>query len=318
MRSLGRILLYGIQGFRRNIWLSVIAIITMVLTLTTITVFAIGDVVVTKEYQQINGKIDYIVFLQDSASDADVSNLITQIDDRPEVTASKLLGKDQVRQAFEENTQSLESLKGIVTADNNPLPREIDIKFHDPQQIDTFDRFVNQPRFSQVIENTSYQYNKNKGAIDNYLRTANFLKIFGLFFTGFFVFISILVILNTIRLTIFSRREEIEIMRLVGATYSYIRGPFLVEGMLFGLLGALFSGMLFWGLLHQLQEVLLDSVRYGTTNVINDLFSTSLGTIVSNSGFNTLFLQMLALQILIGVLLGTLCSALAARRYLRE
>lgn len=316
MISIWRILIYGIQGFRRNIWLSVIAIITMTLTLTTITVFLLGDLVATRQYQEFNKKIDYIIFLRDSAPDADVDALVQQVAARSEVSSSIFQSKEDIRKKFEARFQSVEALKGIVTSENNPLPREIDVKFKDPRQIDTFDSFIRDPRYEEIIESTSYQ--NNKSAIDNYVRSTNVLKVFGLFFTGFFVLISLIVILNTIRLAIFSRRDEIEIMRLVGATRSYIRGPFLVEGILFGVLGALLSAVLFWGLLRQLQIVLQDSIRFGTSNFINDLFSSSLGSITNASGFNTVFSQLVGIQLVVGVALGIFCSFVAARRYLRE
>lgn len=316
MSNIFRILRYGIQGFRRNIWLSIIAIITMTLTLTTITVFVLGDMVANKQYEEFNKKIDYIIFIKDAAADADVDSFFSQVKAREEVSQSGFYSKEDIRKKFEESFKENEALRGIVTAENNPLPREVDIRFHDPRSIDTFDKFVAQPRFEQIVESTSYK--SNRGAIDNYVRTTNVLKVFGLFFTGFFILIAVLVIFNTIRLAIFARREEIEIMRLVGATKGYIRGPFLIEGMLFGVMGALFSAVLFWGLLRQLQLVLQDSLRYGTTNFINDLLSSSMSNITSASGFNDLFMRLLLTQIAAGVLLGTICSYVAARRYLRE
>jgi cell division transport system permease protein len=316
MISFIRIIRYGAQGFKRNIWLSVIAIITMTLTLTTVTVFALGDLVASKQYQEFNKKIDYVIFLKDAASDGDVDGFYTQLKLRSEVKASTYYDKTQVLSRFQENVKNIEALKGVVSSDNNPLPREVDVKFNDPKQIDTFDNFVRQTKYVQIVEATSYQ--TNKGAIDNYLKATNLLRLFGLFFTGFFVLIAFLVILNTIRLAIFSRREEIEVMRLVGATTAYVRGPFLVEGILFGLIGALISAILFWGILHQVQLVLQDSLRTGTTNYLSDIFSSSLGGIISIPGFNSLFGQLLLLQLGAGVLLGTLCSYIAARRYLRE
>lgn len=318
MSTLWRILKYGVQGFRRNIWLSVIAVITMSLTLAMITIFFVGDIVATKQYQELNQKIDYVVFINDSASDADVTLLRDQINDQPEVQSSVYYSKDQVRLKFENEFGQVSAFKGIITPENNPLPREIDVKFFNPQQIDIFDKFVNQARFSQIVENTSYSYQANHISIENYVRTTNMLKIFGLFLTGFFVIIAVLVILNTIRMAIYSRREEIEIMRLVGATHGYIRGPFLIEGIFFGVIGAAITSLMSWILLHQLQKVLADSLKFGTTNFINDLFGSSLNMITKVSGFNSFFSQLAIMQIVVGVLLGVSCSYLAARRYLKE
>jgi len=316
MISLFRILRYGVQGFRRNIWLSVIAIITMTLTLITITIFGLGDLVARNEYQRFNQRIDYSIYLRDEASDADVQSFDAQLKQRYEVADSTYYDKAAVRTKFDERFGKVDGLKDIVTDDNNPLPREIDVRFRDPKDISSFDNFVQQAQYKQIVQTTSYQDNSTE--IDTYLHSTNVLRIFGLFFTGFFILIAVLVILNTIRLAIFARREEIEVMRLVGATSGYIRGPFLVEGLLFGLLGALISAIMFWALLHQAQLILQDSLRLGTASYLSDLLSASFGTITSTTGFDSLFLLLLGMQVIIGVLLGVGCSFVAARRYLHE
>ena len=314
--SLLRILRYGAQGFRRNIWLSVIAIITMTLTIMTITIFALSNVVASHKYQEFNSKIDYNIFIRDSASQADVDLLRTQASTRSEVAQLVYLDKDQVRERFDQVFSHEDELKGIFTVDNNPLPREIDIRFKDPNQIDTFDSFVRQDRFAKVVEDTTYRV--NRPVITNYVRITNFLKVFGISFTGFFILIAVLVILNTIRLAIYSRRDEVEVMRLVGGTRSYIRGPFLVEGVLFGFLGALIATIFCWVFLHQLQLILATSFQDNSTNYISELFGGTFGTITSIRGFNDLLIQLFIFQVGIGLALGILCSYLAVHRYLRE
>ncbi len=311
-----RIFLYGFQGFKRNLWLSVIAIVTMTLTLTTMTIFILGDLVAVKKYQEFNQKIDYLIFIKDEPSEADVASFYAQVQNRPEVASSSLLSKEDVREKFEDRFEQTQALQGIISEDNNPLPREIDVKFSEPTGVDTFDSFVRQGKFQDLVEATSYQ--SNRGTIDAYLRTTSILRVIGLFFTIFFIVIAVLVILNTIRLAIFARREEIEIMRLVGATATYIRGPFLVEGSLFGVLGALFSSLIFWGILHQLQQVLVTSAAAGTTNFLNELLGSTFEPITTATGFSGVYAQVVVLQILIGLLLGLLCSFIAAHRYLQE
>ncbi|MBU6389568.1 ABC transporter permease, partial [Patescibacteria group bacterium] len=303
-------------GFRRNIWLSVIAIITMTLTVTTITIFALGNVVAAKKYQEFNNRIDYNIFIKDSASDADVSQFRMLIGQRGEVASDTYLSKDAVRQRFEHEFAGEASLKGLFTPDNNPLPREIDVRFKDPKDIASFNSFVRQNRFQQIVDDTSYRNNSQE--IDTYIRLTNFFKIFGLSFTGLFVIIAILVILNTIRLAIYSRREEIEIMRLVGATRGYIRGPFLMEGVLFGVLGSMISAVLAWVFLRQLQTLLESSFNTQTTNFITDLFGSTFGVITNGSTFNTFFAQIFLMQLAIGLILGVFCSYIAVRRYLKE
>lgn len=310
-----RIIWYGIQGFRRNIWLSIIAIITMTLTITTITVFVMADMVAAKQYQEFNNKVDYSIFLKDSATEMDVSSFVSQLKSRPEVSRVNYLTKDDVRTKFNLSLGAVPEIQGIVTPDNNPLPRQIDVKFGDPKDMESFHKFVSNERFNLLVDSTTYK--RNKGAIDNYLRITNLIKVSGIFFTSFFILIALMVIFNTIRLTIFARREEIEVMRLVGATRGYIRGPFLIEGVLFGLLGALFSGLLLWVTLTQLGSVFRDS-SLSDLSLIVQMLQSSLGSLVDKSSFDSLFTTLVSVQVLVGIVLGILCSTLAVKRYLRD
>jgi len=312
--SVFRIVNYGVQGFRRNIWLSVIAIITMTLTIVTVTAFALANYAAVQQYTSFNKKLNYVIFLQDSASDGDVSAFKQQIADRPEVAQYVYLSKDDALKKFNEDSLLSGDTKDLITADNNPLPREIDVRFHDPNQFETFNTFVNQDRYKQIVEWTSYT--NNKKLIDSYLRLTVFIRVFGLTFTAFFLLIAVIVILNTIRLTIFSRREEIEVMRLVGATHSFIRGPFIIEGIFFGVIGALVAALLTWGVLYQLQSLL--SIGLGSGSAVAETFRSALGYLTDQQRFTALFKQMVVLQLIIGVGLGSICSAIAIRRYLKE
>ena len=314
INGFGRILLYGIQGFRRNIWLSAIAIITMVLTILTITTFTLGDVAATQTYKSYNNKLDYIIFIQDTAPDADVQLLRQQIAARPEVVETQYISKEQALVQYQKFFSDDPDLRDAFTAKDNELPREITAKFSDPSQIDVFNQFVTQDRFKQIILKTSYT--KNRGIINNYIHFTTFLRIFGITFTVFFLLIAIVIILNTIRLTIFSRREEIEVMRLVGATRGFIRGPFLVEGILFGVLGALLATLLTWFFLFQVQGLL--TAGLGADSVVAAYFRSSLGQLTNQADFNHLFTQLTLLQLLVGVGLGASCSFMAIRRYLKE
>jgi cell division transport system permease protein len=316
IQTLGRIIAYGIQGFRRNIWLSVIAIITMTMTLLTLTSFAMGEQIISTKYKQFSQQnVDYAIFLKDAASDTDITQLQSQITGRSEVASVAYINKDQAKAHFETLFGDNPDLKGVITQDSNPLPREITVKFSDPKYIDGFNTYMQQDRFKEIIDKTSYQ--NNKAVIDNYIRTTNFLRVFGLALSAFFVLVAVLVLLNTIRLTIFSRRTEVEVMRFVGATQGYIRGPFIVEGILFGLISAIIAAVLSWVILNQIEQLIAQSFAAGNANAITDLFGdTLLKSGVSAVGGILTFLFIF--QILIGLLLGVACSIFAIRRYLKE
>ena len=316
MNTLLRILAYGAQGFRRNLWLSVVAIITMTMTLLTITTFTVGDIVATKKYQEFSqDKIDYTVFVKDSASQADIDMFFNQVKAQPEVQSAVVESKDDARAKFDQIFSDKPILRGIITSDNNPLPRAVTAHFKDPNSIPVFNEFVKQDRFQGVVDDTSYQNNAN--SIENYLHLTNVLRLFGLFFTVFFILIAVLVILNTIRLAIFSRRTEIEVMRLVGATQGYIRGPFLIEGLLFGIISALIASLLTGTILSQLDKLIAQSSATGLTNDITQLFVSGL-QVGNASSLSGLLVYLFIIQLVAGLVLGSVCSVLAIRRYLKE
>lgn len=311
-----RVLLYGVRGFRRNIWLAVIAIVTMTMTLLTFTVFATANIVAKQRYEAYNQKIDYLIFLKDEAPEVDIDQLRTQITARSEVRSSNFFTKEQVKQQFDEDLATVyPDLKGIITDENNPLLRYITVKFHQADQIKNFDGFVTQDRYKALIHDTSYRENQQN--IDNYLRVTNFLKAIGIGFTILYTLIALMVILNTIRLTIHSRREEIEIMRLVGASPSYTRGPFVVEGVLYGTIGAILAALVSWFILSQLQTLVQQSFAVGGNNILTEIFGDNLGLKQTDS-VGSLLTYLFVLQIGMGVLLGVFCSLIAVRRYLKE
>ncbi len=316
MNSFLRVLGYGVQGFRRNLWLSVIAIITLTMTLLTITAFTVGDIVATKKYQEFSqDKIDYVVYIQDSASDQDFNALYDQIKARPEVQTVTVVSKSDARIKFEQDHKDQPVLQGLITDDNNPLPRSIVAHFVDPNSISVFNTFISADRYKGVVDSTSYK--DNATSIDNYLHFTKILRIFGLFFTCFFVLIAVLVVLNTIRLAIFARRTEIEVMRLVGATQRYIRGPFIVEGILFAVISTLISTILTGIMLQQIDNLVQQTTVTGLGNQIAQLFSS---TVRMNgvSEVTSLLLYLFAIQLISGLVLATMCSMLAVRRYLKE
>jgi len=316
MQAFLRILGYGTQGFRRNIWLSVIAIITMTMTLLILTCFALGDSIATKKYQEFSRQnIDYAIFIRDAASDIDISQLRTQIEGRPEVSSIEYIDKEAARARFEKLFGDDPELKGVISSDSNPLPRELTVKFVDPKFIDAFNTFIRQDRFVEVVEKTSYQ--RNQAVIDNYLHTTKFLKVIGLSMSLFFVIVAVLVILNTIRLTIYSRRTEIEVMRFVGATQSFIRGPFLVEGVLFALISAVAAAFLTWFVLNQLEGLIEQTFRAGNANVLTELFADTLRS-GGGSSIGVVLARLFFLQLGAGLVLGVGCSIVAIRRYLKE
>jgi cell division transport system permease protein len=312
--TLIRILLYGVTGFRRHIWLSVIAVITMTMTLMTVTVFALTDVIAAQQQKALENNIDYVIFVKDEASDTDVSVFITQIEAQPQVKDVRLLSKEDARKEFENTLGSVPELQGLISEERNPLPRQIIVGFNKVEDITTFDQYAEQDRFKEIVFDTSFR--ENQDIIKNYINTANLFKVIGFFFTAFFILVAFMVIFNVIRLAIHSRRQEIEIMRLVGASPGFIKGPFVVEAFLYALLSTVAASSLTYVMLGQLKDLVEQSYATGG-NTLSEL----LGPVLTTNGdasLTSVVSYLFVLQLLVAIILGVLCSGVAVRRYLKE
>lgn len=299
--SVSRITKLGLTNFWRNRWLSIASTLVMTLTLLIITLFVVMTIVIGKTTDRIKAKMDISVYFKDSATTEEISNLQETLAARPDVKEVKYISKEEALQIWNERQKNLR-IKELVTTEENPLPRSLAIKAQDPSQLDNIANFLAAEENASIIHQISYE--ENKQIIDKLLAITAFIKQMGGIFSAIFIIISILVILNTIRLAIFSRREEIEIMRLVGASDRFIRVPFVVEGVLYGFLACVLAMLLMWmGI-------------FAVTPLVNRYLGETVAT-----GMQSFFISHLAwiflLQFFVGIIVGIFSSLFSIRRYLK-
>ena len=192
-----------------------------------------------------------------------------------------------------------------ISQTDNPLPATIQIKPKDPNKINEIQAFLDKPEVKALqSDETSYSGDK-RTAVDKITASTKFIRQAGLVGVAVFATVSILIIFNTIRMAIFNRRDEIKIMRLLGASTWYIRGPFVVESMLYGVISAIVS-------------VSLCNAVFGFGAV--GLNTTTFGVFDLNYARSYLsmhFWILLAGQLGIGILIGAASSIIATRRYLK-
>jgi cell division transport system permease protein len=255
--------------------------------------------------QQITDKIDISVYLKDSVTTEQKDTLIRQIKGLNNVKAVDYVSKDEaLRNYREQNKNNLDLLLAISQTDN-PLPATIQIKPHDPNQIGTIKNFLEQTQIKDMqSDETSYSGDR-KEAIDKITTATKFFRRAGFVGVLIFAIISMLIIFNTIRMAIFNRRDELSIMRLLGASTWYIRGPFVVETVLYGIIAAIIS-------------VALCNALFSVSSSAFDASSLGLLDIqYANEYFAANFWIILGLQLGIGVFIGGLSSIIATRRYLK-
>jgi len=299
-QSTTRIIKLGFVNFWRNGWLSLAATLIMTLTLLIISVFLIFNLVISATTTSIKSKIDMSVYFEETATDMQIQDLQLSVQQRNDVREITYISKDEALKRWQ-TTQKNEKIKLLVTANNNPLPRSLEIRANSPDDLDAIANFVGQDKYKTLVRKISYQ--ENKGIVDKLINITRFSEKIGLILSIIFIVISILVILNTIRLTIFTRSTEIEIMRLVGANNSFITYPFIIEGVLYGFFATIISLALIWLGLHLISPMI--------TNYLGDV---PLGL----EGFFTAHLPwIILLELLLSVLITTVCSLISIRKNLK-
>lgn len=299
-QSLGRIIKLGFTNFWRNGWLSLAATFIMTLTLLTISVFLIFNLVINTTTDAIKKKIDLSVYFTDEATDFQIRDIKLALQSRPEVQEVIYVDKTEAFRRWQE-MQKNEKIKNLVTEENNPLPRSLEVKTINPESLEQIADYVSADVYKSFIRKISYQ--ENKQIIEKLINITNFSRKIGLILSVIFLVVSILVIFNTIRLTIFTRGTEIEIMRLVGASDTFIRIPFLIEGMLYGLFATIASLILIWLGLHFVSPMI--------TNYLGDVNLNLEGFFLENLPW--IAIMELAASILISVT----CSWISIRKNLK-
>lgn len=296
----------GVVNFIRNITLAVAAIAVMIVTLTIVLFSVIANASFINTIAQITDKIDISVFLSDKVTEPQAAQLVQQIKRLPEVKSVEYLNKQTATKAYEKQNVGNTQLLAAISAGNNPIPATIHIKPYDLNRINDIKNFITTPeRQALQIKGSPSYSGTRKAAIDKITNATNVLQRVGVVSVGVFAVICALIIFNTIQMAIFNRRDEITIMRLLGASTGYIRGPYIVESVIYGVLAALAS------------IFIINSAFLAASN---SLEATSLGLFdigYASDYFGKHFFALLGMQLAVGIIIGTASSAIATRRYLK-
>jgi len=278
----------------------------MVITLTIILFSVIANATFNHTVDQIANQVDVSVFLEDSASAAQVNGFIVAIKKQPDVRRVEYLDKQQAQEQFVTQNNGNQSLQSAIVETGNPIPATIHVYPKNLNQVSTINQFLTQKQYKLLQTNDSPSYNGDrKKAIDNITHATNILRRVGVLAVIVFTIISVLIIFNTIQMAIFNRRDELQIMRLLGASTSYIRGPFVVESVIYGILSAVVSILIINGIF---------------VTASSSLQATSFGLLdisYSQSYFQNRYWLLLSVQLGLGILIGAASSVIATRRYLK-
>ncbi|MCI8341464.1 MAG: ABC transporter permease [Eggerthellaceae bacterium] len=302
MSSFGYFLRESLQGFTRNLSTTLGSIITIFLSLLIIGVFLVAAVMVEGLVSSVEDEVTITAYVADDADQSDIDRVMDAVRNMSDVQNVTFTTKEQALENFSNsisNAEIIEQLDG-----QNPLPASIDVELSDPQMVESVaSQLEGNSTYQRICENPedvgdSIKYGQD--TVERLFAVTNYVRYIGLALIVLLVFIALVFINNTIRLAILARRKEIAIMRLVGASNGFIRGPFLMEGAIHALIGSLFAVLIIQLLRMFAIPQLQNSLQFLSFDV---------------PGLT--YLLIYAALVVAGLLIGLLGSALAMRRYLK-
>ncbi len=296
-----RVLYTGVKNFFRNGLLTVATTSIMTFTLVIVGTLLVMNVVLTGTIEFLEDHLDISVYFKPETSEEIVLDVKSDLEGLPEVTDVRYISKDEglVNLLDSKNIEEKGTIQsGIEEIGTNPLGHTLNIQTVSPDQYDVVQDFLMQEEYRTDVSKISVK----EDIIDQVNRYATMLRYAGIGLSLIFALLSILITFYAIKITIHNFRSEIEIMRLVGASTWFIRLPFMVEGVLYGIVAASITLALLYPTIHYVSEKIMISIP--TLN-LSEYFD-------SNAFFMVFFLLM------VGTLIGGVSSTFAIRRYLKE
>lgn len=243
--SFFRITKTGVTNFGRNLWLSMAATMVMTITLVIFSTLFLLFFLTNYSISTIKNTVDVSVYFKIGLAEEQINKIRTEISEDPRV---KEVGYVSAMQAFEEfkikHSNDPLIAQSLNELTENPLPATLHVKANNLEDYPAISALIQSDNYKNFIEKVNFD--DNRLVIERLGSILKFIVTFGLGLVIVFAIIAILVIYNTITLTIYNRKEEVEIMRLVGATNWYIRGPFLTESILYSLLSTIITSSIFF------------------------------------------------------------------------
>jgi cell division transport system permease protein len=222
------------QGFWRNALMSLAATLTMVLMLLLLAGFFVLQNVLLASLSFVEQKVEVVAYIQNNATQDQIDTLVASVRAMPQVSEVEFVSRDEALARFKAAQAAQGRTDITASLDSNPLYASVNVKLHDPSELDTVTTTLrNDPLVRNVLNIDAL--------VDRVITVTTFVRTAGVVMVAIVGVIVLFIIVNTIRLAVVARAEEIEIMRLVGASDAFIRWPFVFEGALVGLLGALLT-----------------------------------------------------------------------------
>ncbi len=296
---------YGINNFSRNTWLTIAATAVMTITLLIMFMTLVARQVLVDTVDTIKDKVDMSIYVQTDTTDAQARDIQKEIEKLSTVKNVTYISPEQARVDFARQNKGDQQTLDALNEATNKLPgtfRVNIVDINDPSELDEFVKSNEIYKAHADPDRPASFSGERREAIQNIGRAVEFAERAGIIASAIFIIISALIVFNTIRMAIFNRKEEIQMMKLIGADRSFIRGPFVVEAVVYGFIAAMIA------------TALGVAALYGMKDRLEDYEVAVSGTIelvTVYAGF-VLLGMMLA-----GAAIGIVSSLLATRKYLK-
>ncbi|MFA5210998.1 MAG: permease-like cell division protein FtsX [Patescibacteria group bacterium] len=297
-----RILKFAFQDIFRNFSLSFMTVLILILMLLSINTLIVVRIITQKSIDTVKDQIDVSVYFNAKAVEEEISEIRSYISSFPEVTSETFLTKEQVLENFKKlYADNEEIMLSLTELGENPLGPTLIVKTRDPRDYKKIISALDVPEYRGIIE--AKTFDDTEIAIEKITNVTNQLEKFTYFLTALFAIISFVIIFNTIRVAIYTQRIEIGIKKLVGATNWYVKGPYIIEALVFSMLSIVLSFL-----------IILFAVSF-LDNYLNVIFSAQ--DLLTKYYYSNI-MELVSFQFLVVFLLTALSSSFAMSKYLRK
>ncbi len=301
MLSLLRVIKFAFQDIYRNFSLSIMTVLILVLMLLSINTLVIINVLTGEAVSSVKDQIDVGIYFNHEANNEEIEEIRSYISSFPEVVEITFLDKDQVLSSFREQYEDNEEITAALEElGENPLGPTMIVKTREPREYEKVITALDVPEYENVIEAKTFA--DTEKAIERIHTITTQVERFSLVLSSLFAVIAFLIIFNTIRVAIYTHRIEINIKKLVGATNWFVRGPYIIESLIFSLFSMLITLAVVWISLDLLNPYI--TIVFQEPGLLTNYYLSNLTVLLGG-------------QLVGVVLLTVLSSLLAMRKYLR-
>lgn len=302
-----RIIKSGVTKFFRGGLISVATVLVMSLSMLVFGGVLVGGIFVNGVISSVEDKVDVSVYFKLDSSEEKILSFKNELEKNINVKSVQYVSKESALENFlNRHSGDALILRSLETVEDNPFSANLDINAKSTDKFEDVTRFIEASVYSSLIDTDSFgrpkiTFRQNEEAISKLSNVLSTSRAIGFSVSGILAFIALMVAYNTVKVAIYNSKDEIAVMQLVGASRSFIRGPFLVEGLIHGFISAIFTILALWGILLWAGEQTVSA--FGGLNIYTYFASN--------------IFQIALILIVSGVMLGMFSAQFATKRYLK-